>query len=72
MKKILMLRFPKSLKEVEALFLLGNYMERVDKIMGASNGELFIGSVRGQLVSKLTVVGSRATPSLNNTGIQTY
>ena len=47
---ILMFSFPKSLKEVEALFLLGSYMDMVDKSMRASHGELFIGSVRGQLV----------------------
>ena len=61
-----MLRFPKSLKEVKALFILGNFMEMVDKSMGASNGELFIGSLRGLLIAKITVVGSRATPTLNN------
>ena len=42
----------------------------VDKSMGASNGELFTGSVRGQLVAKLTVVWIKATPTLNNTVIQ--
>ena len=63
-EEILMFRFPKSLTQVDPLFLLGNYMEMVDKIMGESNGELFIGSVRGQLVAKVTVVGSRGTPTL--------
>ena len=52
------------------MFLLGNYMEMVDKSMRVSHGELFIGSVRGHLVAKVTVVGSRATPTLNNTVIQ--
>ena len=63
-EEILMFRFPKSLTQVDPLFLLGNYMEMVDKIMGESNGELFIGSGRGQLVAKVTVVGSRVTPTL--------
>jgi len=39
----------KTLKEVETLFLLWNYMEMVVN----SNKELFIGSVRGQLVAKV-------------------
>ena len=64
-----MLTFPKSLKEVEALFVLGNYMEMVDKSTRASNWELFVGSVMGQLVAKVAVLGSRTI--LNYIVIQT-
>ena len=67
-----MLRFPMSLKEADTLFILGNYMEMVDKSMRASYGKLFVGSVRGQLVAKLAIVGSRATQTLNNTVIQSH
>jgi len=62
-----MLKFSKSLKEGQTLFQLGNYMAMVDKSMRASNGELFEGFVRGQLVAKVAVVGSRGTQTLNST-----
>ena len=53
---------------MEALFVLGNYMDMVDKITRASKGELFVGSVV-HLVAKIAVTGSRAT--LNYIVIQT-
>ena len=58
--------FPKSLKEVECLFLLGNYVELVDREVGATNKELFVGTVRGQLFARAEALKGKAVPVLNH------
>ena len=58
--------FPKGLKEVECLFLLGNYLEMVDRDVGASGKELFVGAVRGQLFARVEAMKGKAVPTINH------
>ena len=51
--------FPKCMQETECLFLLGNYMQLVDK-----QKELLVDTLRGVLEAKLETVKTRAVPKL--------
>ena len=51
--EFLMSMFLKNLEEVYVLFLLGNYLEMVDKDTRTGNKEMFVGSLRGYVAAKI-------------------
>ena len=52
------------MQETECLFLLGNYMQLVDKEVVAKQKELLVDTLRGVLEAKLETVKTRAVPKL--------
>ena len=61
---IILAMFPKCMQETECLFLLGNYMQLVDKEVVAKQKELLVDTLRGVLEAKLETVKTRAVPKL--------
>ena len=61
---IILAMFPKCMQETECLFLLGNYMQLVDKEVVGKQKELLVDTLRGVLEAKLETVKTRAVPNL--------
>jgi hypothetical protein len=63
--ELLMPMYPRCRREAEAAFLLGTYMELVDKEMVGKQKELMVGTVRGVLRAKVEQLTSRAVPEIH-------
>ena len=61
---IILARFPKCTQETEILFLLGNYIELVDKDVVNKQKKLQVDSMQGVLEAKIQFVKARAVPQL--------
>ena len=62
--ELLMMMYPRCRQEAEAAFLLGTYLELVDKEVVAKKKELLVGTVRGVLRAKVEHMASRAVPEI--------
>ena len=62
---ILMLMFPKNTKEAEVMFVLGNYVELVDRETIGKEKELLVCNLLGYLSAKSEQVKARAVPEIN-------
>ena len=60
--ELIMLAYPRSRRE--AVFLLGTYMELVDKEAVIKRKELLVGTVKGVLKAKVGQIASRAAPEI--------
>ena len=58
-----MLMFPRVAQEAESIFLLGVFMELVDREVVGKRKELLVVTVRGVLQAKVSQIASRATPT---------
>ena len=63
--ELLMLMYPRCRLEDEAAFLLGTYMELVDKEVVGKQKELMVGMVRGVLRAKVEHLTRRAVPEIH-------
>ena len=63
--ELIMLMYPKCRREAEVAFLLGTYMELVDREVTGKQKELMVGTVRGVLRAKVEQLASRAAPQIN-------
>ena len=63
--ELLMLMYPRCRREAEAAFLLGTYLELVDKEVVSKQKELMVGTVRGVLRAKVENMTSRAVPDIH-------
>ena len=63
-EEIILAMYPKCMQETECLFLLGNYIQLVDKEVVAKQKELLVDTLRGVLEAKLETVKTRAVPQL--------
>ena len=63
--ELLMLMYPRCRREAEAAFLLGTYMELVDKEVVGKQKELMVGTVRGVLRAKVGHNASRAVSEIH-------
>ena len=61
---ILMLMFPKNTKEAEVMFVLGNYVELVDRETIGKEKELLVCNLLGYLRAKSEQVKARAVPEI--------
>ena len=62
---IIMLMFPRVGQEAETIFLLGVFMDLVDRdVVGKQKG-LLVGTVRGVLQAKVSQIASRAAPEIH-------
>ena len=63
--ELIMLTYPRCLREAKADFLRGNYMELVDTEVPAKQKELLVGTVKGVLRAKVGQMTSRAAPEIH-------
>lgn len=63
-EEIVLVMFPKSTQEAEALFILGNYMQLVDQDVVNKQKVLRVDSMLGVLQEKMEFVKTRAVPQL--------
>ena len=63
-ENIILAMFPKCTQESEVLFLLGNFIEMVDKDVINKQKELRVESMLGVIEAKLQFVKSKAVPQL--------
>ena len=61
---IILAQFHKCTQETEILFILGNYIELVDKDVVNKQKELQVDSMQGVLEAKIQFVKARAVPQL--------
>ena len=61
---IVLAMFPKCTQESEFMFILGNYLELVDKDAVNKQKVLRVDSMRGVLEAKLVFVKERAVPQI--------
>ena len=62
--ELIMLMYPKCRREAEAAFLIGTFMELVDREAAGKQKELMVGTVRGVLRAKVEQISSRAAPEI--------
>ena len=60
-----LLMYPRCGREAEAAFLLGTYLELLDKEVVAKQKELMVGTVRAVLRAKVEHMASRAVPEID-------
>ena len=60
----IMLSYPRSRREAEAVFLLGMHMELVDKEAVIKQKELLVGTVNVVFKAKVGQMASRAAPEI--------
>ena len=63
-EEIILALYPKCMQETECLFLLGSYIELVDKEVIGKQKELSVDTLRGVLKAKLEALKTRAVPQL--------
>ena len=64
-QEIIMLMYPKVTQEAETIFLLGIFMELVDREVVGKHKELLVGTVKGVFQAKVSQIASRAAPELH-------
>ena len=62
--QLIMLMYPRSMREVEVAFLIGTYMDLVDQEVVIKQKELMVGTVKGVLRAKVGSLTSRAVPEI--------
>ena len=62
---MILVMFPKCTQEPEVLFLLGNFIQMVDKDVINKQKELRVDSMLGVIEAKLQFVKCRAVPQLH-------
>ena len=60
-----MLMYPKITQEAETIFLLGIYMELVDREVVGKQKELLVGTVKGVFQARVSQIPSRAAPEIH-------
>ena len=63
-EEMIQLMYPKCMQETECLFLLGNYMQLVDKEVVTRQRELSVDTLQGVLDAQLETVKTRAVPQI--------
>ena len=64
-QEIITLMFQRVAQEAETIFLLGVFMELVDREVVGKQKELMVGTVRGVLQAKVSQIASRAAPEIH-------
>ena len=62
--QLLMLMYPRCRREAEIAFLVGTFMELVDREVAGKQKELMVGTVRGVLRAKVEQLSDRAVPQI--------
>ena len=63
--KIILAKFPKGRQDAECTFLLGNYLELVDREVLLKQKELLMNTVVGVLKTKIESVKKRVMPQVH-------
>ena len=63
-KLLELLSDPRSIREAEVVFLIGTYMELVEKEAVIKQKELLVGTTKGVLKAKVGQMASRAAPEI--------
>ena len=63
--ELIMLMYPKCRREAKVAFLLGTYLELVDREVTGKQKELMVGTARGVLRAKVEHLASRVAPQIN-------
>ena len=64
-EEFIMLMFPTTMLETECCFLLGNYVELVDKIAISKQSELTVDTLLGVIEGKKNALKLRSVPFVN-------
>ena len=62
--QLIMLMYPRSMREVEAAFLIGTYMDLVDREVVIKQKELMVSTVKGVLRAKVSTLMNRDVPEI--------